>query len=217
MRVHVTHTALTLTQPLHVAREPCFDFFPSHPLLLLHHVIIGFLLPPCLLPLSSSYPLLQRRYHLVTLPSSFSCSFSAALQGMENCMVRKTVVIPITPLMQRGSSKVQNNWQVPPATGILSILICVFACVCSFDERRLLFLHSEVISLITALVLRTCSHIQFVSLCSDDMNVLTKACCWQKRIYQPSDLMKETPYFHSFSKAASNILSSWNLTAFFFC
>lgn len=44
-------------------------------------------------------------------------------------MVRRMVVIPITPLMQRGSSKVQNNWQVPPASGRLSIPVCVCVCV----------------------------------------------------------------------------------------
>lgn len=93
------------------------------PLPLLHHafplLIFSFL---CLLPL------LHHCYHLVTLPSSFYCSCSAALQGLENCVVRRMVVIPITPLMQRGSSKVQNNWQVPPASGRLSIPVC--ACVC---------------------------------------------------------------------------------------
>lgn len=192
MRVSVTHRALTLTLPLHVAREPVLDFFPlsspSSPSSCNHWL---FAFSPSLLPLSGSHPLLHRCYHLVTLPSSFSCSFSAALQGTENCVVRRMVVIPITPPMQRGSSKVQNNWQVPPATGRLSILTCVCVCVSSFDERGLLVLHSEVISLITALVLRTCSHIRFVSLCSDDMYVLTKELAAdKKRIYQPNDLMK---------------------------
>lgn len=56
--------------------------------------------------------------------------------------------------------------------GFLFQPVCV--CVSSFDERGLPVLHSEVISLITALVLRTCSHIWCVSLRSDDMYVLTK-------------------------------------------
>lgn len=54
MRVSVTHAALTLTLPLHVAREPGSDFFPpSLPLPLFHHVITGFTLFPST-PLFSS-------------------------------------------------------------------------------------------------------------------------------------------------------------------
>lgn len=63
-----------------------------------------------------------------SLPSS-PAGYIAALQGMENCVLWRMVVIPITPQMQRGSSKVQNNWQVPAATDSHSILV-LYVCEC---------------------------------------------------------------------------------------
>lgn len=110
-----------------------------------------FLLPPpptTPLPLSCMHPLPHHCDNPFTLPSFFPCWFSAALQGMENCVVRWMVVIPITPLMQQGSSKVENNWQVPAAFPFQQ-RACVFVCVCGRDERGLLWVQpSEVISLI---------------------------------------------------------------------
>lgn len=95
-------TALILTQPLplHVAREPQLWLLPLSPF---PHVILSiFFYPPpptTPLPLSCMHPLPHHCDNPFTLPSFFPCWFSAALQGMENCVVRWMVVIPITPLM----------------------------------------------------------------------------------------------------------------------
>lgn len=127
MRVSVTHTALTLALTLHVAREPSFDFFLSF---ICSFSFLFFIIASIL---SRFFP-------------PFSCSFSAALQGMENCVVASMVVIPITPLMRQWSSKEQNNCQFLPFTGRLAILTCM--CVPlhnSIMEKGQQGLHSEVI------------------------------------------------------------------------
>lgn len=107
--------------------SPGFDF-SSSPFPLLHHVILSFFLS--YLPSSRTHPVPHRCYiSSHSLPSS-PAGYIAALQGMENCVVRRMVVIPITPQMQRGSSKVQNNWQVSAATDNHSILV-LYVCECA--------------------------------------------------------------------------------------
>lgn len=111
---------------------------PSLPLPLFHHVIIGFTLFPSTPLFSSPFRLgrilflLQAGISSRFLPPSLAPLVHGGAGGERNgdCVVRWMVVIPITPPMQRGSSKVQNNWQVPPATGRLSIPTCVCVCVC---------------------------------------------------------------------------------------
>lgn len=108
--------------------SPGFDFFPSPPLSLLSHVILGFLLSLRLLFLCLVHILFL--IAATILSCSLHSSPAGSLLPYREWRIVWMVVIPITPPMQQGSSKVQNNWQVPAATDSRSILVCVCTHAC---------------------------------------------------------------------------------------
>lgn len=135
-----------------------------------------FAVSPSPFPLSGSHPRLHRCYHLARLPSPAPLVLPHRERRIawfgEWLLFQSHLRCSEGPVKYRIIGRFHQL-----QTGFLFVHVCV----CSFDERGLLVLHSEVIPLITAVVLRACSHIRSVSLCGDDMYVLTKELAADKK------------------------------------